>query len=377
LRIHESRILDRSYRSDIDGLRCIAILSVVLYHARVPHIIGGFTGVDIFFVISGYLIGGHIYSELRIGDFSYLRFYYRRAKRILPAFYTVLGFTLLSALLLLSPSEATDVGRSAFAAMLSSSNILFWKTTNYFNPTNELNPLLMTWSLGVEEQFYVLIPIMMAMLTRIRRNLVMPAILTVCAISFIFAWRVVAVHPIFVFFMLPARAWELGVGVALAVAERSSDRLALTPFVAQMSSAIGALSMLVPIFVLNNTTLFPGAAAFPSVAGTALVLASRVSWISRRLLSLSPFVFIGRISYSWYLWHWPLLAFGHILYGVKLEPIVSAVVVVSSFTAAVLSYFLIEQPLRQTVTKPSKMLMRYTAVGIAILAPCAGLWLSR
>ena len=145
----------RSYRPDIDGIRAIAILSVVLYHAGVPLLSGGFTGVDIFFVISGYLIGGHIYSELRTGRFSYLRFYQRRAKRILPAFYLVLAFTMLAAMVLLSPTEVSSLGQTAFAATMSGSNVLFWRTTGYFNPTNELNPLLMTWSLGVEEQFYL------------------------------------------------------------------------------------------------------------------------------------------------------------------------------------------------------------------------------
>lgn len=373
----ESGILDRSYRPDIDGLRCIAILSVVLYHAGVPLITGGFTGVDIFFVISGYLIGGHIYSELRIGDFSYIRFYYRRAKRILPAFYTVLGFTMLAALLLLSPSEATEFGRSAFAATLSSSNILFWKTTNYFNPSNEFNPLLMTWSLGVEEQFYVLIPVIMAILAHMRRKVLLPAILAVCAISFIFAWRVLAIHPIFVFFMLPARIWELGVGVGLAVSELNSDLNALPPFIARTLSVIGVTLMLAPVFLLKNTTLFPGAAALPSVLGTAMVLASRISWINRQFLSFSPFVFIGKVSYSWYLWHWPLLAFAHILYGGELEPIVSAMVVASSFVAAVLSYILVEQPLRRSSRAPIPLLRRYFALSVAILAACAVLWLSR
>jgi peptidoglycan/LPS O-acetylase OafA/YrhL len=124
-------MLDRSYRADIDGLRAIAILSVVLYHARVPLITGGFTGVDIFFVISGYLIGGQIYSELRAGNFSYVRFYQRRAKRILPAYYAVLLFTMLVALFILTPSEAKEFGRSALAATLSVSNLLFWKISNY------------------------------------------------------------------------------------------------------------------------------------------------------------------------------------------------------------------------------------------------------
>lgn len=146
----ETGLQGRSYRPDIDGLRAIAILSVVLYHAGVPMDSGGFTGVDIFFAISGYLIGGHIYSELRAGTFSYLEFYRRRAKRILPALYFVLVILMLAALFLLAPTEVIEVGRSTLAAVLSVSNVYFRREINYFNPTNDLNPLLMTWSLGIK-----------------------------------------------------------------------------------------------------------------------------------------------------------------------------------------------------------------------------------
>ena len=368
--------LDRSYRPDIDGLRAIAILSVVLYHVGVPLITGGFTGVDIFFVISGYLIGGHIYSQLRSGSFSYLHFYQRRAKRILPAFYAVLVFTMLAVLFLLSPSETRVFGKTAFAATLSASNILFWKTTDYFNPTNELNPLLMTWSLGVEEQFYAVIPLLMVLLVRIRRGLLMPAIVAVCTLSFLFAWRELDPHAVFVFYMLPARAWELGVGVALAVAELNRKRYTLSGLRAQVSSLTGLVLMLAPVFLLSYTTPFPGSAALPSVFGTALVLASPESWINRRLLSMLPLVFIGRVSYSFYLWHWPLLAFARIFYGDILPPTVSIMVVAAAFAAATLSYFFIEQPLRKSLRAPAPLLLRYAAVSIVVLAACAVVWRS-
>ncbi|MGH9560798.1 MAG: acyltransferase family protein, partial [Terracidiphilus sp.] len=145
---------DPSYRPDIDGLRAVAILSVVLYHGGLLRIGGGFTGVDIFFVISGYLIGGHIYAEIRDGSFSFANFYRRRARRILPAFFAVLAFVLLAGLILLSPIDLARLARSACAAAVSASNILFWHSASYFDTRSDLNPLLMTWSLGVEEQFY-------------------------------------------------------------------------------------------------------------------------------------------------------------------------------------------------------------------------------
>ena len=388
----KSGTLDRSYRPDIDGIRAIAILSVVLYHAGVPFLTGGFTGVDIFFVISGYLIGGHIFSEVRTGSFSYLRFYQRRAKRILPAFYAVLVFTILVALLMLSPAEAGLFGRHGFAATLSAENVELWRTSDlYFQADRALNPLLMAWSLGVEEQFYAVIPFLMVLLARIRRRLLLPAILTICTLSFLFAWRRLGTHPAFVFYMLPARAWELGVGVALAVAELSRKRHAAfhltgedlsaeTPapsaLLTQLMGLTGLASMLAPMALLNTTTPFPGAAALPSVLGAALVIAVPASWINRRLLSLPPLVFIGRISYSWYLWHWPLLIFVRIAFGVNLPPAAVALTIAASLAAAVLSYYFIEQPLRRSSKEPAPLLVRYAIASAVLLAACAGLWLS-
>ena len=367
---------DRSYRPDIDGLRALAILSVVLYHAGVPGITGGFTGVDIFFVLSGYLIGGNIHSELRAGNFSYLRFYRRRAKRILPAFFAVLAFILLVSLILLSPFEAAQTARSAFAATLSASNILFWMTANYFAPKTELNPVLMTWSLGVEEQFYAVIPVLMVLLARIRRSWLLPAILVVCALSFCFAWSELGHSPMMAFYMLPARAWELGLGVALAVAELNYGRRALPTPLAEWMSVAGLVLLLAPVFLLTASMPFPGPAALPSVLGTALLLAVPASWINRRLLSLPTLTFIGRISYSWYLWHWPLLAFLRVVYGGNPPRLDLLLTAAASLGPAVLSYFLIEQPFRRSTRPPTPLLFRYALVGIAFLAVCSGVWLT-
>ena len=369
---------DRShspYRPDIDGLRALAILSVVLYHAGVPRITGGFTGVDIFFFISGYLIGGHIYSELRAGSFSYLSFYRRRAKRILPAYFAVLAFILLAALVLLSPTEAAQTARSAFAATLSASNVLFWATANYFAPKTELNPVLMTWSLGVEEQFYAIIPLLMVLLVHIRRNWLLPAVLATCAISFLFAWSLLGRYPMLVFYMLPARAWELGAGVALAAAELNRKSSAFPASATQLLSLAGLASMLAPIFLLTAATPFPGPAALPSVLGTASVIAVPASWINRRILSLPPLVFIGKVSYSWYLWHWPLLALLRLLYDGTPPRAASLVAVCAAFAVATLSYHFIEQPFRRSTRPPISLLFRYAAVSVVLLGACAAIWL--
>jgi peptidoglycan/LPS O-acetylase OafA/YrhL len=397
---------ERAYRPDIDGLRALAILGVVLYHAGVRGVSGGFTGVDIFFVISGYLIGGHIYAELRGGCFSYLNFYRRRAKRILPAYFAVLAFILLAALVLLSPLEAAQTARSAFAATLSASNVLFWATANYFAAKTELNPVLMTWSLGVEEQFYAVIPLLMVLLARIRRNWLLPAVLATCALSFVFAWSLLGRYPMMVFYTLPARAWELGAGVALAAELNRMHRLlsssgAPTPApshpgrvnksaarvgrqshsnhreraLVELVSLAGLALMLAPVFLLTPATPFPGPAALPSVLGTAMLIAAPASWINRRLLSLRPLVFIGKVSYSWYLWHWPLLAFVRILYDGTPPQAASLLTVAAALAVAALSYYFIEQPFRRSTRPPIPLLLRYAAASLVLLAACAAIWL--
>lgn len=365
-----------TYRPDIDGLRAIAILSVVLYHAGVPFLTGGFTGVDVFFVISGYLIGGHIFAELRAGEFSLLEFYRRRAKRILPAFYLVLCFTLVAALVLLSPTEAGTFAKDAISAVLSVSNVYFLKSSGYFQPSNETNPLLMTWSLGVEEQFYMVIPLLMVVLARIRRSLILPAMIVVCVLSFLFAWRSLGTHPNMVFYLLPARAWELGIGVMLAVTEsllarRISDSRWTSAF-----SALGMALILAPMFFYTSATPFPGLAALPSVLGSAVVIAFAGGWTNRKVLSLVPFTFLGKISYSWYLWHWPIFAFLRVVSGGTLPPYAAAFGVLASLGLAVLSFKYVEQPFRRSRRAALPLLVRYAAVAAAFVAALGCLWKS-
>ena len=361
--------LERSYRSDIDGIRSLAILSVVLYHAGVPGLTGGLTGVDIFFVLSGYLIGGHIFSELHSDRFSYLRFYQRRAKRILPAFFAVMIFTLAGVLLMVSPLTTYHYARSAFAATLSLSNFEFWGSSGYFDTGSATNPLLMTWSLGVEEQFYVVIPLLMVLLARVRKSWVLPSILAVCVASFVFAVVELRNAPSMVFYLLPSRAWELGVGVALAVFELSGTRRKLAGPLSEVVSVAGLVAVLLPMVLITRTTPFPGAAALPSVLGTALLLATPVSWVNRRLLSLPPLVYIGRVSYSWYLWHWPILAFIRIPYGDGVAPplVVTLPLMALAFGIAMLSYYWIEQPFRSSRRAPRPLLMRYAGVSAVFL----------
>ena len=358
---------ERAYRADIDGLRALAILSVVFYHAGPAWLPGGFTGVDVFFVISGYLIGGQIYRELCNGAFSYLRFYQRRAKRILPALYAVLVFTLLAASFLLSPGEFTELAKEAFAATLSASNVWFWATTNYFAGNSELNPLLMTWSLGVEEQFYVVIPLMLVLMAGLRRKWILPATIAVCLLSLAIAASLAARFPMMVFYLLPARAWELGAGVALAVTELNRKSSLLSGALAQIAGFAGLALVLAPMFLLSAHAALPVPPLISSVVGTALSIAVPRCWMNRQLLSLPGLTFIGRISYSWYLWHWPLLAFMHIIGGAHLPAAAPALAVATSFAAAVLSWRFIERPFRGSLRAPAPMLMRYGLAAAALL----------
>lgn len=363
-----------AYRPDIDGIRALAILSVVLYHAGVPQLSGGFTGVDIFFVISGYLIGGHIFSEIRQDRFSFARFYQRRAKRILPAFYVVLSATFVFGLFLLSPTELTEYSTSAIAAVFSVSNIHFLRYSNYFQQSSELNPLLMTWSLAVEEQFYLVIPLLMLAAVKVRRSVLLPVLLVTCVVSFLFAWHQVHLAPDKAFYLLPSRGWELGTGVSLGVAESMRKRNLVSALWIWPASLCGFAAMLAPSFLLKSSMPFPGPSAAASVLGTALVISCSTSWINRSILSMPSLAFIGKISYSWYLWHWPLIAFLRVASGGPLPISARIIAVLLSFVLAVLSYFFIEQPFRKSLLPPLPLIARYVTVGIALAAMLAFVW---
>ena len=359
----------RSYRPDVDGLRSLAILSVVLFHAGVRSLSGGFTGVDVFFVISGYLIGGHIDTELATGTFSFWHFYKNRAKRILPALYVVILAVLAIGLALLSPRELRDLAMYVFATVASASNIALWRTTGYFAQRADQNPLLMTWSLGIEEQFYLVIPLLLVLLARFQRKLMLPLIVAISALSFCVALFQVTHNPDSAFYLLDSRAWELGVGVALAMLEARSRTSLLSDSV-QISRARGWLGLLLivtPFFLLRASTPFPGLAALPSVLGAALLLSSKTSFINQRLLSHPWLVFVGRVSYSFYLVHWPLLSFLRILRGTPLPLAWGLTAIALAFGLAVLSYFFVEIPFRSSRRPAPALLLRYGSISLLLL----------
>lgn len=364
-----AELRSRSYRPDIDGIRSLAILSVVLYHAGLRQVPGGYTGVDVFFAISGYLIGGHILSEIRAGTFRFSNFYRNRAKRILPAVYVVLLGVLVVGLVLLSPHELRDLAKFTFFTTVSTSNIMFWKTTGYFATNADLNPLLMTWSLGVEEQFYLIIPLILVVIAWLRPKLIFSVVVLISAVSFVMAAYQVRHTPDSAFYLLGSRAWELGIGVAVAIFEIEGRKFPelQAPRVNDVIAWAGLLLVLGPFFIYNRTTAFPGPAALPSVAGAALLLSASGAWVNRKLLSLPPLVYVGRVSYSFYLIHWPILAFLHVLAGRSLPVAWGIRAVGVAFVLAVLSFYFVEKPFRLSKRKAGPLLWRYAALSLLIL----------
>ncbi len=353
----------------------MAVLPVVFYHAAIPGPSGGYIGVDVFFVISGFLITRIVADEIARGTFSLTGFYERRARRILPALTAVVAGTLAMGWILLLPGELRDLGRSALAAALFLSNVFFQQTLNYFDG-GEFAPLLHTWSLAVEEQFYLFFPPLLALLIgRSGRRTAIKVVVLLSFLSLAFAVALLPSRPSAVFFLIFYRAWELGIGALLA--------LASLPVVASRSlrealGGAGLLAILVPVFAYDTTTPFPGLAALVPVLGAAgliyvggLTGGSTVS----RLLSLRPIVWVGLVSYSLYLWHWPIMVYLRVLTArAVLSVEVGLVAVAASVLCAWLSYRYVERPLRR---KPPegfgrKPVFALSLAGIAAMVVAGG-----
>jgi len=334
-----------TYRADIDGLRAIAILPVLLFHAKFQLFGGGFVGVDVFFVISGYLISSLIVSELETTGFSIIRFYERRIRRILPALFTVVIFSSIISYWLFTPADLKDFGQSAVAATLFSSNILFWLNSGYFDAPAEQVPLLHTWSLAVEEQFYIVFPVLLVLIFRIARGRWSAFTVPIAVVSLAISIWTTRSNPSAAFYLAPARAWELMLGAMLATGAFpavTSRRLR------DILSATGLGLIAVGVFAFSRETPFPGEAALVPVIGTALIIHAGAGGESLfgRLLSARPLVFTGLISYSLYLWHWPLLVFARYYLARELTSTEAAGILVLSVAVAVFSWRFIETPFR-------------------------------
>lgn len=335
-----------TYRPDIDGLRAVAILPVLLFHAGLGVFSGGYVGVDVFFVISGFLITRIIYSEVQAGSFSILKFYERRARRILPALFAVCLFSVAMAWWLFVPLDFKDFARSLAAAMLFVSNFLFMEESGYFAQPSEIKPLLHTWSLAVEEQYYIVFPLFLVIAAKIFRSYLSLSVVVITLLSFAFCVWATGYRPVYAFFLSPSRAWELLIGsmLALGLVPAIKDKTLLNAL-----SVVGLGLILLAIFTFSANTPFPGwQAAVPCVGAALLIYANgQTETIGGRILSFKPFVWIGLISYSLYLWHWPLIVFAKYHVGGELEAPALWGLIALSFAAAAASWKWVEQPFRR------------------------------
>jgi peptidoglycan/LPS O-acetylase OafA/YrhL len=300
------------YRPDIDGLRAVAILMVVLFHAFPARVPGGFVGVDVFFVISGFLISMIILKALDAGSFTFRDFYARRTRRIFPALVVVLPLTAAAGWVALLPTEYTQLGKHLAAGALFLQNVALYREAGYFDVASELKPLMHLWSLAVEEQFYLGYPLLLWLAARLRLSTVAVIALVAAASFGVSVWRLDE-HPVEVFFLPHARLWELLLGGLLAHATRSGALERWVPagsLRAHLASVLGLTLALAAGVLLSREVSFPGASALGPTFGAALLIAAGPSaLVNRAVLAARPMVFVGLISYPLYLWHWPLLSF--------------------------------------------------------------------
>ena len=359
------------YRREIDGLRAVAVLPVLLYHAGFGLFSGGFVGVDVFFVISGYLITTLIVLEKQAGRFSILTFYERRARRILPALLLVIVVSTPLAIAVMLPSDLRVFSESVIATLLFVPNVFFWSQGGYFAGPNELVPLLHTWSLGVEEQYYLFFPLFILLAWRwigLRAIAVLIALVALGSLGLADWWS--KAHPTANFYLLPTRAWELLVGSLLAV--YLVKRPQPVGRVGNIAAVIGLLLVFYAIFTFDEATPFPSLWAAIPVGGTALIIlfCTPKTWVYR-ILSLPLVVGLGLISYSTYLWHQPLLAFARIRFG-ELSPVVLLGLLLLSILLAWASWRYVERPFRNRKMFSRGQIFGMSLGASAVLAAFAG-----
>lgn len=355
------------YRPEIDGLRAVAVLAVILFHADVPGMSGGYVGVDVFFVLSGYLITGILLRELDAGQFSIASFYERRIRRILPALFLVLVVCIPVGWFLMNPYAFWRFGQGLVAVTLFSSNILYWQTTNYF--TEKMgNPLLHTWSLGVEEQFYLFFPLLLMLVWRFGRKWLWWAIGFIALASLAISQVSVASGAVVAaYYLAPSRAFELMVGSMVAMAAFQERIPELPRYWNGFLGWAGLAAILWGVGMFTEETPFPGLHALIPTLGTAAMLAFvRVEDTLGRLLSMKLMVTVGLVSYSAYLWHQPIFAFVHIA-GFRPGSLVSVALGLASVVLAWLSWRYVEGPFRDRQRMSRRTIFRWAAISSGLM----------
>ena len=344
LKSKEKKTLSRdTYRPDIDGIRALAVLAVVIYHAFPAALPGGFSGVDIFFVISGYLISGILYSGLYKDKFSFAEFYSRRIRRLFPALVTMFLLTLGAGYYYLLSDEFEQLGKHMASSCIFIQNIVFLNEAGYFDTSADLKPLLHLWSLAVEEQFYIFFPPFLILFWKKKWPLFW-ILAGLFVVSFVANLFMAQKNPAADFFLTPYRCWELIAGAMLAMRSFLQNR---TSRYCHLYSALGIIFVLTGLVFLNKGDLYPGWRAVLPVTGTLLLIAAGPSaFINKRILSNPISIWVGLISYPLYLFHWPILSFLHILKGAHPDPGSVFIALALSFVLAFLTYVLIEKKIR-------------------------------
>jgi len=355
-----------NYRREIDGLRALAVLPVILFHAGFQTFSGGFVGVDVFFVISGYLITTIILTEKQAGTFTLINFYERRARRILPALFAVMLVCLPFAWIWLLPQDMKNFSDSLVAVSGFASNILFWRTSGYFEPAAELKPLLHTWSLAVEEQYYVFFPLFLMLTWHLGKRWILVLLALVATASLAAAqWGSVA-NPEANFYLLPTRDWELLIGAFDAFYFASGDRSQVSDTAGQFGSITGLAMLAYATFAFDKQTPFPSFYTLVPTIGAALIIlfATPKTWVGQ-LLGNKIFVGLGLISYSAYLWHQPLFAFARQSSMFEPDQLLFGILSVASIVLAYFSWKYIENPFRNKRQFSRKQIFTYGAIGTA------------
>jgi peptidoglycan/LPS O-acetylase OafA/YrhL len=335
------------YRREIDGLRALAVLPVILFHAGFETFSGGFVGVDVFFVISGYLITTIILAELEQGKFSIVNFYERRARRILPALFLVMLVCIPFAWMWFFTNQLKDFSQSLVAVSVFASNILFWRESGYFDTAAELKPLIHTWSLAVEEQYYVLFPLFLMLFWRLGKRwiLILLGLMLVASLA-IAQWAAYA-KPDAAFYLLPTRGWELLIGAFAAFYLSQANRKEFGREVGEVGGWLGLALIFYAVFAYSKATPFPSLYALVPTLGTVLVIlfATQQTTVGK-FVGSKVFVGVGLISYSAYLWHQPLLAFFKFRNFGEIDKFSAIIIVFVTFTLAFLSLRYVESPVR-------------------------------
>jgi peptidoglycan/LPS O-acetylase OafA/YrhL len=363
------------YRPDIQGLRALAVLPVLAFHVGFTAVPGGFVGVDVFFVISGFLITQLLQRDIDAGQFSLMGFYERRIRRIAPALVAMLLATFALGMYFDLPEELESLAKSLMAAAASGSNIYFWTKTGYFDTESASNPLLHTWSLAVEEQFYVVWPLYLYLAQRYVKSRFIPLTIAITVLSLaVSAWGAFK-HPTLTFYMPYTRLWELSAGGLIASGAMPAIRSSAA------REALGALGLALivgSVFLIRSSMPFPGLLAIPPCLGAALVILSGRDGNPRvgKLLSIGPLTLVGAMSYSLYLWHWPITVFQRsdalLVTGLSTAA-TKLVIIAASFAAAILSYRFIEQPFRnRTLGTTRPALMNWALASLAVVLSIGG-----